>query len=81
MEFGARECRSMNPPSTVPEYILEALDETLDTGNLRSCSDLDLDQVVVELVQLSKACSLLEDLAVSIGNHLQVLVRSLPEQV
>ncbi len=70
----------MNQPSTVPEYILEQSEKMHLMENLPAYIHRDMSQVVVDLVELSKAASLLEDLSVSIGNRLQELARSVQEQ-
>ncbi len=70
----------MSQYKTEPEFILEQSEKMHLMQGQRSSSPRDISQVVVDLVELSKAASLLEDLAISIGNRLQELAQSLPVQ-
>ncbi len=70
----------MNLHSMVPEYSVVESEKIPPMEKLQDCIIRDYSQVVVDLVELSKAALLLEDLSVSIGNRLQELVLCLQAQ-
>jgi len=66
---------------TVPEYLVAESVKTLPMGKPLHCTNLNLDQVVVDLVELSKAVSICMDTLGEIQNSLHVLVQSLEVQL
>ncbi len=71
----------MNHTSTVPEYILEESEKIHPMERHLDSSNLNLDEVVVDLVQLEQGLALQADTLRKIQGLLHELVLSLQERV
>ncbi len=63
------------------EFIKEESARISQLVKLQDYTIRDISQVVVDLVELSKLASQLEDISIDIGKRIQELVQSLSEQV